>query len=549
MTLLLIECKRYISNKGMVIKMLLLVALSAIIAPFVFLVLFRMPAIKGMSISAIIVILLALSVWGMEGKIVLSSIFQGVHTAFTIVFILFGALVLLNTLRNTGSVDRMNQGFQNISGDMRIQAVLVAFLFGSVIEGAAGFGTPAMVTAPLMLALGFRPLAAVVLALVADSSAVAFGAVGTPVLVGLGNIPGADTAFFHEVASTVTTIDLFAGTFIPFILIVILTLFFGKGKGIKGAFSVLPWTLLIGITYTGSALLYASLFGPEFVAILAALTGLIVATWTAKKDWLMPKREWKDALQENFTVSTKKMNMSLLSAWSPYLLVVGLLLLTRIVPWMKDFTTYAIDLTWHNILGVEGITSDWGLLYSPGTILLVSAFLAILIQRKSIADFVKASKDSMPTLKSTGVTLIVTLAMVQVFTNSNINVNDFMSMPDYIAQGLAQNFGGAWIFIAPFLGELGAFITGSATVSTLTFSPIQYSVAVETATDVNTVLAAQLIGAGAGNMFCVHNVVAAGAVVGMVGKEGDIIRKTLGPALLYGILAGIGGFILLHFLS
>lgn len=528
--------------------MLLLVALSAIIAPFIFLVLFRMPAIKGMSISAIIVILLGLSVWGMEGEIVLSSVFQGVHTALTIVFILFGALVLLNTLRNTGAVDRMNQGFQNVSGDMRIQAVLVAFLFGSVIEGAAGFGTPAMVTAPLMLALGFRPLAAVVLALVADSSAVAFGAVGTPVLVGLGNIPGADTAFFHQVGSTVTAIDLFGGTFIPSILIVILTVFFGKGKGIKDVLSILPWTLLIGITYTGSAFLYASLFGPEFVAILAALTGLIVATITAKKGWLIPKREWKDALREDFTVNTEKQHMSLLAAWSPYVIVVGLLLLTRVVPWMKEFTTNAIDLTWNDILGVEGITSDWGLLYSPGTILLISAFLAILTQRKSMSNFFKASKDSMPTLKSTGVTLIVTLAMVQVFTNSGMNLNDLTSMPAYIAEGLAQNFGGVWIFIAPFLGELGAFITGSATVSTLTFSPIQYSVATETATDVNIVLAAQLIGAGAGNMFCVHNVVAAGAVVGMVGKEGDIIRKTLGPALLYGLLAGIGGFILLRLL-
>lgn len=528
--------------------MLLLVALSAIIAPFILLVLFRMPAIKGMSISAVIVILLALSVWGMEGITVLSSVFQGVHTALTIVFILFGALVLLNTLRNTGAVDRMNQGFQNISGDMRIQAVLVAFLFGSVIEGAAGFGTPAMVTAPLMLALGFRPLAAVVMALVADSSAVAFGAVGTPVLVGLGNIPSADSAFFHDVASTITLIDLFAGTFIPFILIVILTLFFGKGKGIKDAFSVLPWTLLIGITYTASALLYASLFGPEFVAILAALTGLIVAAFTAKKGWLLPKSEWQDALKEDFTVNKEKKSMSLLSAWSPYLIVVGLLLLTRVVPWIEEFTTYAIDLTWNNILGVEGITSDWGLLYSPGTILLISAFLSILIQRKSISNFAKASRDSMPTLKSTGITLIVTLAMVQVFTNSSLNVNDLTSMPDYIAQVLAKNFGGVWIFIAPFLGELGAFITGSATVSTLTFSPIQYSVATETGTDVNTVLAAQLIGAGAGNMFCVHNVVAAGAVVGMVGKEGDIIRKTLGPALLYGLLVGIGGFILLSIL-
>src|SRR5690625_7684827 len=129
-----------------------------------------------MSFSCAIVIMLALTVCGMESITVLSSVLQGVHIAFTIVFILFGALVLLNTLRNTGAVVRMNQGFQNISGDMRVQAVLVAFLFGSVIEGAAGFGTPAMVTAPLLLALGFRSLAEFVMALVADSFAYVFDA-------------------------------------------------------------------------------------------------------------------------------------------------------------------------------------------------------------------------------------------------------------------------------------------------------------------------------------------------------------------------------------
>ena len=262
--------------------MLLLIALSAIIAPFLFLVIMRMPAAKGMALSSLIVILLALTTWGMEGQVVLASIFQGVHKTLTILWILFGALVLLNTLRNTGAVVRINQGFQSISGDMRVQVIIVAFLFGSLIEGAAGFGTPAMVTGPLMLALGFQPIAAATIALIADSTAVMFGAVGTPVAVGLSNIPGADTPFFHDIAVTVTSLDLLAGSFIPFILMVVLTVFFGSG--IKDALPMLPWTLMIGFIYTGSALLVASLFGHEFVSILAALITLAVATLTAKKE-------------------------------------------------------------------------------------------------------------------------------------------------------------------------------------------------------------------------------------------------------------------------
>ncbi|ASN04463.1 L-lactate permease [Virgibacillus necropolis] len=528
--------------------MLLFVALCAIIAPFIFLVLLRMTALKGMFFSAIIVIVLAFLIWGMPGTIVIASIFQGTHKALTILLILFGAIVLLNTLKHTGAVDRINQGFQNISGDMRVQVVIVAFLFGSLIEGAAGFGTPAAVTGPLMVALGFNPMAAAVLALVADSSAVSYGAVGTPIQVGLSNVPGANLALFQEVGVHIATIDLIAGTFIPFVLVVILTLFFGKRKGIKDAFTLLPWTLVVGITYTASALLYAVLFGHEFVAILGSLTGLVVAAWTAKKGWLMPKTEWNDALQEGFELETKKSNMGLMTAWSPYVVVVGLLLITRIIPEVKEFTLTAIDFTWSNILGVEGITSKWEILYSPGTILILAAVLAVIIQRKSISNFTKASKESLLSIKNAGLALLSTLALVQVFTNSGMNANDFISMPQYIAQALAGTFGSMWVFVAPFLGELGAFITGSATVSTLTFSPIQYSIANQTGINTNIVLALQVIGGAAGNMICVHNVVAASAVVGLSGEEGSIIRKMIIPALLYGLLAGVGGFILLSFM-
>lgn len=526
--------------------MLLLISLCAIIAPFVFLVILRMSAAKGMTISSTIVILLALTYWGMEGQVVLASIFQGIHKTLTILWILFGALVLLNTLRNTGAVVRINQGFQSISGDMRVQVIIVAFLFGALIEGAAGFGTPAMVTGPLMLALGFQPIAAATIALIADSSSVMFGAVGTPVAVGLSNINGADTAFFHDIAVTVTSLDLLAGTFIPFILIVVLTIFFGDG--IKDAWSMLPWTLMIGLVYTGSAFLTASIFGHEFVSIIASLLSLVVASLSAKKGFLLPRTEWKGAIRQDFVLSEEKSNMNLLTAWSPYIVVVLLLLVTRIIPALKEFTTKAINFTWSNILGVENITSSWEFLYSPGTILTVSALLSFLFQRKSYKTFVNASKETLSTMKMTAVSLIATLSMVQVFVNSGMNLNDLISMPQYIAESFASSLGSVWIFVAPFLGELGAFITGSATVSTLTFSPIQYSVAETVGLEANIVLALQLIGAAAGNMICVHNVVAASAVVGLSGKEGEIIRKTLGTAVLYGILVGISGYIFINLL-
>ncbi|KGX88663.1 lactate permease [Pontibacillus halophilus JSM 076056 = DSM 19796] len=519
--------------------MLVLVALSAILAPFLFLVLLRMPAKKGMFYSAGIVILLAYFVWGVGVDIIAASVLEGFHKTLTILFILFGAIVLLNTLRKTGAVNRINQGFRGISTDMRVQIVIVAFLFGALIEGAAGFGTPAAVTGPLMVALGFTPMAAASIALIADSSPVSYGAVGTPIQVGLSNLPEAGIPFYQEIGARIAFFDLFAGTFIPFIIVVVLTVFFGKKKGWKSAWEMLPWTLLIGITYTSSAYLYAVLFGHEFVAILASLTGLVVATVTAKRGFLLPKSSWQDALQEDFTIEEEGTNMGLLRAWSPYLVIVGLLLVTRIVPSVKAFTLEWVDLTWTNILGVEGVTSKWQVLYSPGTVLVFAAILAVVIQRKSFRNFTVAAKESILSMKDAALALVATLALVQVFTNSGMNGNELISMPQYIAQNLAGGFGTMWVLAAPFLGELGAFITGSATVSTLTFSPVQYSIAEETALSKETILSLQVIGAAAGNMICVHNVVAAGTVVGLSGKEGDIIRKTILPALLYGLLVGV----------
>ncbi|RIO87427.1 L-lactate permease, partial [Staphylococcus gallinarum] len=128
-------------------------------------------------------------------------------------------------------------------------------------------------------------------------------------------------------------------------------------------------------------------------------------------------------------------------------------------------------------------------------------------------DLTKASKESLSTIKITGITLIETLAMAHVFINHGINANDLISMPEYIAIAMSKYLGPIWLFVAPFLGALGSFITGSATVSTLTFSPIQMNIANAIGAEPFAVLAAQIIGAAAGNMICVHNVVAVCAVV------------------------------------
>lgn len=539
---------------------MLFIALLAVILPLILLAVFNMPALKGMAISALVVTLAGWFIWQMPNNVMFASILQGIHKTFPILWILFGALMMLHVLRHTGAITRINAGFESLTADMRILAVLIAYLFGGLIEGVSGFGTPAMVTAPLLIALGFTPIAGVTLALVADSTSAAYGAVGTPLTVGLSNVAPANIAdFMNNIAGTMTTIDLFGGTFMPLMLVMLLVTFFNRGKkSIKSWLEITPWALLIGVVYNVFAWLYAHTIGYEFVSILTPLTVLIIAVLTLKYRILLPTtvfiNPWKganftgDGVQnDEETMQHASSRMSLLTAWSPYLIVVVLLLLSRTIGWLKYFMTNAIDFRWVNILGIKGISSDWPVLYSPGFILTLAAAIALLVQARTLKPFVPAAKSVLASMVGTGVTLMVTLIMVQVFSNSGTNGMDLPSMPTYIAKTVSQHMAGVWVFVAPFLGELGAFITGSATVSTLTFSPIQADVAANAHLAKPIILALQVIGAAAGNMICVHNIVAASAVVGLAGQEGAILRKTAIPALVYGLLVGIAGAIMLMF--
>ena len=520
----------------------LLVSFLPIVLPFVFLVVFKMSAKSGMTLSFLVVLIGAYFIWDMELVVLTSSVLQGIHKAFGILIILFGAIIMMNILKMNGAIDRINLGFNNLTVDMRLQAIIIAFLFGALIEGVAGFGTPAVVVAPLLVALGFRPIAAAVLALVSNSVPVPFAAVGTPVQIGLGNV-GNTTEFFNSIAGYITRIDLLAGIFMPTVVVLMLMYFFGKDNNKKDYLEILPWTFFIGFSYTVIAYITARTLGYEFVTIVSAISMLLISTLSIKYNFLVPKNKWQKALNDNVTKPVHS-DMSLLKAWSPYGLVILLLVLSRVIAPVKDVFQNLIDLSVNNILGIEGVNSSLQLLYSPGFILIFSAIMAIFIQKANLSNIKNASVKSLHSLKGAALALIPTLAMVQIFSNSGINLADLESMPIYLASFLGEYLNVVWINLAPFIGALGSFITGSATVSALTFSPVQYQIALEYGMDPNLILSLGLMGGAAGNMICIHNIVSVSAVVNTEGQEGIIIKKTMLPAILLALLMGVSALIL-----
>jgi lactate permease len=536
-----------------------IVALTPVLAVFLFLVVLRLPAVKAMPVSFLLTAVLAVLVWQVPLIQVLAASIEGVIISFTILWIIFGAILLLNTLTLSGALNAIRQGFTYISADRRVQVIVIAWLFGSFIEGAAGFGTPAAIGAPLLVALGFPPLAAAALALIADSSPVTFGAVGTPFVIGVaqGLSEGEAVAplvvatlagdslgtFLRAAAVQAITIDVFVGSFIPLILVAILTRFFGKNRSWKEGLQIWKFAIFAGLSFTLPALLVATLFGPEFPSLLGALIGLAVVVPAARRGFLLPKEPWDFGFerQEEPEYVAK---LSLPLAWTPYLLVALLLVLTRLSALPFQSWLQGVQIRYENILGTQ-ISTNFAPLYLPGTIFLVVVLITTALHRMSGAQLGQAFKQSAFALRNSTIALATAMPMVRIFINSSVNAAGLESMPIELATLMAGVAGQAWPLFAPMIGSLGSFISGSATFSNMMFSLFQFSVANQVGVSERIVIALQALGANAGNMISVLNVVAAATVVGLQNQEGRIIRMTLVPMLYYVIWAGILGMILI----
>lgn len=547
-----------------------LFAVLPILSAAVLLVGLRWPAKWAMPISYVLAFIIGLAFWQMKFVNVIASTIQGLFLTFDLLFIIFGAILLLNTLKHSGAVSSIRSGIAKISPDRRIQIVLIAWLFGSFIEGSSGFGTPAAVCAPLMVALGFPALAAVMIGMMIQSTPVTFGAVGTPIIVGVRgglNTPGMErmlsesgltlTQYSDLIAAQSAIMHAIAGILIPTLMVMMMTRFYGRNRSWTEGLSVFPFTLVGGLAFCIPYVLTGVFLGPEFPSMFGGLIGLAFMSFLATKGILVPKdvwdfpprdeweNNWVSAMEVKFESLAPKKPMGLVLAWTPYILLGIFLVLTRLksLPfgdWLK-----IVQIQWADIFGTS-ITASTTPLYLPAAMLALAAIVTVFLHRMKGSEFVAAIKDSGQVILGAGFVLIFTIPMVRIYLNSGINTSGFESMPLVMAKWVAVNVGAIWPFFAPFIGALGAFIAGSNTVSNLMFSLFQHGVAVELSIPGSFVVALQAVGAAAGNMICIHNVVAASATVGLLGMEGLTLRRTVLPTLYYLILIGLIGLIVIY---
>lgn len=530
----------------------------------VLLVGFNWPARRAMPAVFVSAAAIALTAWEMTLNRVIASTLQGLVLTGAILWIIFGAILLLNTLKHSGAITAIRSGFSGISPDRRVQAIIVAWLFGCFIEGASGFGTPAAVAAPLLVALGFPALAAVMTGMMIQSTPVSFGAVGTPIIVGVAG--GLDRAaigasleaqgssweaFFRLVTSEVALMHSVVGVLMPLFMCVMLTRFFGRNKSWVEGLAIAPFAIFAGFAFVVPYALAGVFLGPEFPSMIGALVGLLIVVPAARAGFLVPRTvwdfadpdewpaEWMGNVQIRLDRLVARAPMSIALAWLPYILLAGLLVLSRVNPDVKAFLGDALVLGWNDIMGEAGVSGSIQFLYLPGGIMVMVVLATVLLHRMSLADLKAAVGESSRTLLGAGFVLVFTIPMVRILINSGVNLGDLPSMPRAMAELVAGSVGDAYPFFASWVGALGAFIAGSNTVSNLMLAQFQFDTAGLIGVSGAMLVAAQAVGAAAGNMIAIHNVVAASATVGLLGREGRTLRMTVIPTIYYLIMAGL----------
>ena len=559
--------------------LLAVLALLPIIVVAIFLVGMRWPARRAMPLSYLVAATLAWLVWKIPAVSVAAASLKGLVIAAELLFIIFGAILLLATVNRSGAITTIRKSFHDISPDRRVQVIIVAWLFGSFIEGSAGFGTPAAVAVPLLVGLGFPALPAVVAGMIIQSTPVSFGAVGTPILVGVrtglageGTIDSfADSIGFSSssdllwlIGLRVAALHAIIGTLVPLFVVTLMTRFFGPKRSALDGLAIWPFAIFAAFSMTIPSVTVAYFFGPEFPSLLGGLVGLAIVIPAARKGFLMPPKDqvWDfgppDQWEENWTgvastqtIETSARKVGIITAWMPYVIVAALLVLTRqasLPGWEISPATIikSIQIPIDNILETK-ISHQVHPLHSPGTLFILASLATWGLHRISVRQYVSAWKDAGRTVRSASIALIFTTPMVQVFITSGGGDAGYAAMPIALAQGVERLTGSAWPLFTPLIGGIGAAVAGSNTISNMMFSLFQFDVGSKIGVDPLWIVALQAVGGAAGNTICVHNVVAASAVVGLAGQESIVIRKTLIVFAYYVTLAGGLGYAIVWF--
>lgn len=477
-----------------------------------FLLIYKTSLLRASLITFILYIILAIFYWGIYPSFILISFGKGFFVAFDILIIIFGAIFFLEILKDFKVISNISYYLEHLSHDYRVQIIVIAWLFEAFLEGTAGFGTPAAIAVPLLIGLGLSPIRALIVGLLGNSTAGVFGAAGTPINVGLAGLSVGGVPFIASMLNLV-------GIIVPIFMLWIITK--DRVNRNKEFFDALPFAMWSGIVFIIPSIFIAS-FWPEFPSILGSTVGIILVLATTKLHIFIPKESLSLKNEKDLTAT-----MSPFKSFLPYVILVLFLILGKV------------------FLGKIGIPINLGFkhifnLFNPGFAFILAGLVVAYIwksQKKVLADSIKVGLS-----EAIGPFLVIVsmLAMVQVMINSGQNTTGLPSAITIIAQFFETSL---LPFFAPFIGAFGAFITGSVTVSNILFGNLFSMASVPLGFNPQAILSLGVVGAAAGNMIALADILTAEAVVRVKNQELDILKGVFIPCMTYLILVGLIGML------
>ena len=494
-----------------------LVAVLPILFIFWALIIKKMKGYQASLISTALALLIAIIVYGMPVKLALLSTANGaLYGLFPICWIIISAVFLFNLTIKSGQFEVIKHFMASITSDRRIQALLIAFSFGSFLEGTAGFGAPVAITAAMLVGLGFNPLYAAGICLIANTAPVAFGAIGIPITVASQVTGVPEMAISQMVGRTLPFLSLV----LPFYLIILMS-------GFKKAMDILPAILVAGISFALLQFLSSNFLGPALPDVFAGL-GSIIALVVFLKFW-KPKQIWRFSNEPPPTINThiSYTTGQIIKAWSPFILLTIMIIAWGMAP-IKNVLN-AVGQTQFEMPGLHNVIKDakgnliphifkFNYLSASGTAIFISALIAIPLVGLSFGQGIKVFGSTLKQLKFPIITVATVLGFAYIVNDSGITIT--------MAEALAST-GSLFPFFAPILGWLGVFITGSDTSANALFGKLQYATATSIGVDPVVTVAANVSGGVVGKMISPQSIAVAAAAGGLIGKESELFRFTV----------------------
>ncbi|MFI0399345.1 MAG: L-lactate permease [Thiolinea sp.] len=518
-----------------------LIALIPIAFFFVALAVFRMKGHIAGTITVALALLVAILLYKMPVSMALASAVYGFfYGLWPIAWIIITAVFLYKITVKTGQFDIIRSSILSITEDQRLQMLLVGFSFGAFLEGAAGFGAPVAITAALLVGLGFNPLYAAGLCLIANTAPVAFGAMGIPITVA-GQVTGIDPFEIGQMAGRQLPL---LSIIVPFWLIAIM-------DGWRGIKETYPAVLVAGVSFAVTQFFTANYIGPELPDITSALVSLVCLTLFLKK-W-KPKRIFRFEGQELAKVPTTQTQHysphAIIKAWSPFMILTIMVTIWSLKPFKAMFGKDGLLESWVFKVSVPYLDKlvtkmppivaeakpydavykfDW--FSATGTAILLAAIITVFVLKMRPVEAVKTFFETVSELKRP----IYSIGMVLAFAF----VANYSGLSATLALLLAGT-GAMFTFFSPFLGWLGVFLTGSDTSSNALFCSLQATTAQQIGVSDTLLVAANTTGGVTGKMISPQSIAVACAAVGLVGKEADLFRFTLKHSLIFATFVGI----------